>query len=464
VADQFSVAMHRHNYLEVMRLDRRNCARTRACSGFRSNAVRSGYLDAVGSRKEQLLAVISSRVRMSTERRIHVERTAALSSVLPRIREQLAVVTERREFRCIVIRERLRKHRATRVIERQVKRWLLKRRRRKSLQVSMKWRKFYRVLISRFRTHGNQDYVKVMKECGSEIACIYHDASKLKGQNENKYLNRIQEITDPEERKYLEKAKEVCDQEEIATIPSGVEDLARTVVGLRKAKSKYSRYWQSIKCPDKIREKYLPKGSLRLAPSSYVCRQPIIEEEVKHAWGFGNDDGVGKRRFASLRKLIQNLYIEQSSFEQRMHRLAGKIKGGRLKIGGLKKAGRCVYKWIYKYNLDASRLLDILRASFIFPTLAQVYQAVKQIEVEFGSLLRIKDRFEKPGAGGYRDILINVALNGGFICEIQLHLEGFISIKESMGHENYKFARHFGAKLEAIVERRERTKPKSPGS
>lgn len=121
-------------------------------------------------------------------------------------------------------------------------------------------------------------------------------------------------------------------------------------------------------------------------------------------------------------------------------------------VGGLKGKERAMYKFIYKYNCNARRLTDVLRASFIFHDIASIRLAVGVIHKQFaktGGILSIKDRIAKPTPVGYMDILLNVRI-GNVVCEIQLHLVSFHALKKDC-HKTYKVARHFGSMFDQLV-------------
>ena len=57
-------------------------------------------------------------------------------------------------------------------------------------------------------------------------------------------------------------------------------------------------------------------------------------------------------------------------------------------------------------------------------------------------ILRVKDRLSEPASGGYRDVMLNVEVEG-HVCELQLHLAKLITIK-SKAHRVYQMQRSAG--------------------
>ena len=81
-----------------------------------------------------------------------------------------------------------------------------------------------------------------------------------------------------------------------------------------------------------------------------------------------------------------------------------------------------------------------------FKTFAQLTAFVDSL-LEAGCALivvRAKDRFNKPLDSGYRDMLLNVRLEGSdHVGELQLHLRTIIDIKEA-AHRTYALMRAVG--------------------
>ena len=58
------------------------------------------------------------------------------------------------------------------------------------------------------------------------------------------------------------------------------------------------------------------------------------------------------------------------------------------------------------------------------------------------TVVRVKDRLSEPASGGYRDVMLNVEMDG-HVCELQLHLKALIAIK-SQAHRIYGILRSVG--------------------
>jgi hypothetical protein len=111
---------------------------------------------------------------------------------------------------------------------------------------------------------------------------------------------------------------------------------------------------------------------------------------------------------------------------------------------GLKGRERATQKIEADYGGDPSRLLDLSRASIEFEDVAGLRRALGELEAR-GVIVRTKDRFENPTAGGYRDVMLNVRMSNGHICELQLHLKQILEVKMGPGHAIYEQIRDIEA-------------------
>jgi hypothetical protein len=104
----------------------------------------------------------------------------------------------------------------------------------------------------------------------------------------------------------------------------------------------------------------------------------------------------------------------------------------------LKKPLRFLRKVFEKYGRRPA-LSDIARCSITCDTCKEVASCLQWL-ISNAEVERIKDRISKPAAGGYRDMLVNVRING-HLCEIQLHLTSMAAVKKHGGHLLFRWLR-----------------------
>lgn len=105
--------------------------------------------------------------------------------------------------------------------------------------------------------------------------------------------------------------------------------------------------------------------------------------------------------------------------------------GGLVIVAPLKAKERATEKVESDYGGDWSRLYDMLRATIAVDSIKELKQAISKVKENGGVYAREpKNRFKRPLANGYRDILINYRLPGGMIAEVQFHLKPILAARE----------------------------------
>ncbi|WP_140946163.1 toxin glutamine deamidase domain-containing protein [Micromonospora sp. XM-20-01] len=148
---------------------------------------------------------------------------------------------------------------------------------------------------------------------------------------------------------------------------------------------------------------------------------------------------------------IDRLYADAAVAQEQLNTLAVKLAAdeGRPDWRSEPKSReRVLDKLEAEYGYDASQLKDLAAAKVQFHTLDAVYQALGRLEADPEIvILHIKDRFLKPQASGYRDILLNLGMPNGHVAELRLHLVSLDDVAE-WEHALYEIRRD----LEAVAE------------
>jgi len=82
----------------------------------------------------------------------------------------------------------------------------------------------------------------------------------------------------------------------------------------------------------------------------------------------------------------------------------------------------------------------------VFTTMANMQKAVQALlECDKITVLRVKDRFGSPTAGGWRDLMMNYVMKGDrneHVCEVQLCNEKLLVVRTQLGgHKEYAVLR-----------------------
>ena len=117
----------------------------------------------------------------------------------------------------------------------------------------------------------------------------------------------------------------------------------------------------------------------------------------------------------------------------------------------LKGRERAIEKTMADYKGDASKLVDLVRGSIVYESYYKLMEGLDSCNQNL-TLVREKNRFDKPAPSGYRDILLNVKLSNGHIAELQLHLTQILAVKSGGEHKIYEEVR----KIQAIAKTADR--------
>ena len=149
-------------------------------------------------------------------------------------------------------------------------------------------------------------------------------------------------------------------------------------------------------------------------------------------------------------KDVEALITEAAEVETAFHTATGRLitdAGGVFQQGPLKKEVRVREKMENDYDNDHTRVVDIVRDSGVFTTMASYLVAVeKLLGGDCGlEVVRFKDRLAGGGNSfGYRDLMMNLKLpDSEHIGELQLHLKPIMDIKPG-NHRVYALLRAVG--------------------
>lgn len=107
-------------------------------------------------------------------------------------------------------------------------------------------------------------------------------------------------------------------------------------------------------------------------------------------------------------------------------------------IGPTKKRDRVKEKAETEEGGEFNVIKDIIRGTLALDGLDQlpaVWKAFEQSGIKLAS--KPKDRFARPAPSEYRDILLNVTMPNGHICELQVNIKPMLAAKEKV-HELYE--------------------------
>jgi Bacterial toxin 3 len=155
----------------------------------------------------------------------------------------------------------------------------------------------------------------------------------------------------------------------------------------------------------------------------------------------------GPQKTADLDALYAQAGAAQQDLAALTRGIAKDLGGEAMIPPNLKGRARAQEKINADYDGDASQIVDLARSSIVLKTVDQVEAAVAQVKAR-AKVIRVKDRFERP-VNGYRDVLFNLEMPNGHVVELQLHLQGIMTIKNGEGHALYEQVRTIDARVHA---------------
>lgn len=143
-------------------------------------------------------------------------------------------------------------------------------------------------------------------------------------------------------------------------------------------------------------------------------------------------------------RTVDALYAHAAAAMPEFHTIARALAQS---VGGtatlpteLKGRPRAEQRIATSFEGHAERLTDLLRGRIAFSSLDALLGAVRACGEAF-DVVAVKDRFARPFADGYRDVLLNVRLSNGHVAELQLHLDETLAFADTGSHALYEQAR-----------------------
>ena len=127
------------------------------------------------------------------------------------------------------------------------------------------------------------------------------------------------------------------------------------------------------------------------------------------------------------------------------------VAGGRGAAAAVKSRARAIEKLYRSYNGDASRLVDLVRASVVYDDVAALATAIRTIRADpelvvVGRKNSLSLAHDSRTSAGYRNVALSILVIDPFttshglethVCELQLGLKDIEALRDDTGHANY---------------------------
>ncbi|MDR1507813.1 MAG: hypothetical protein LBI67_11995 [Treponema sp.] len=164
-------------------------------------------------------------------------------------------------------------------------------------------------------------------------------------------------------------------------------------------------------------------------------------------------EGVGEENLEGLKAAARNAYPKIRETAQRWAgKYNGEVKGRPVPEGMdpdtpmIKGDARAIEKH-EKEKTPYNQMLDMVGFTVVVDDMATLLKMAKEVISE-GGVARAKDRYLDPAKGSYRDFLLNIRTEDGFVGEIQLNIRQMFDAKEAFGgHALYEVTRNFDTEI-----------------
>ena len=188
---------------------------------------------------------------------------------------------------------------------------------------------------------------------------------------------------------------------------------------------------------------------------------PELDEELRKLLprDYGKRKGfstrlVNQHFVENLEELYRRANVVHEKFDDVVRALAAKT-GGRAVVPPVKGEVRARMKALFKYADEGAagdrdvawyRLTDLVRATIEYSDLGALYDGLERVVSHFGrdAIKELNDRYQRPMAGGYRDIQLTVYF-AEHVCELQLSTEVMNRAKMTTGHRDFEVVRELRA-------------------
>lgn len=111
-------------------------------------------------------------------------------------------------------------------------------------------------------------------------------------------------------------------------------------------------------------------------------------------------------------------------------------------FSGVKSSQRAQEKIALELDNQVNRITDLARATIVADDVASLMEVYEVLDRET-TIVKVKNRFKKPAASGYRDLNLLVKLpKTNLVAEVQLHLKAIADVKSGHEHSLYEQIQH----------------------
>jgi hypothetical protein len=221
--------------------------------------------------------------------------------------------------------------------------------------------------------------------------------------------------------------------------------------GSREILDKAERIMSGAAHPEARTEVALPEYLQRTVATVEAAKKERVESRpeksslVQPKYGERAATAKGDRYLARyIRRLFSQSTKAQKDVDRLGQEIARRSPDARYQPRVTKKEIDRVWQKVREKTGNASEIYDFSGGRVVYPTVAKLCEglghALETLKVRKEEIARIKDRITHPVGSGYRDIMLNLRMKGGFITELRFELEGLQELSDQQ-HLPYEIRR-----------------------
>ncbi|MGR5253043.1 phosphoribosylglycinamide formyltransferase [Vibrio astriarenae] len=167
----------------------------------------------------------------------------------------------------------------------------------------------------------------------------------------------------------------------------------------------------------------------------------VCSKKFKHSlsglYGIPNHDVTPLQPYSDFDVLYSKAHQAQSELETLCKSMA-LLTSSEAYFASVKSQHRAQEKIAHELDGKVERITDLARATIVAHDIESIMDVYEALERE-ATVVKVKNRFKKPTASGYRDLNVLVQLpKTGIIAEVQLHLSAIADVKNGPEHDIYE--------------------------
>lgn len=174
----------------------------------------------------------------------------------------------------------------------------------------------------------------------------------------------------------------------------------------------------------------------RSASQNEVCSK-LFKHSLSGLYGIQSIDSKPTQPYSDFDVLYSKAHQAQFELET-ICKSTALLTDAQPYFAGVKSQHRAEEKIAHELDGHVERITDLARATIVADDVASLVSVYEALERET-TIVKVKNRFKKPTASGYRDLNLLVRLpKTNLIAEVQLHLKAIADVKNGPEHDLYE--------------------------